>query len=139
MIDYSFYIKKSPVEGPNFKIGISAIKNMDVRLGSYQNAIGPGYQERFERIWVGPEQDIRELERLLKIKFKRKMAGTYRGYTEWVTDINYDDLVSSVEETIEVLGVEASSPKNLGNVFLEDVEQIQETYLTEGVYNENQY
>jgi hypothetical protein len=136
MIDYSFYIKQSPVSKDNFKIGISAIKNMDVRLGSYQNAIGPGYQERFECIWVGPEEDIRELERLLKIKFKSKMAGTYRGYTEWVTDIQYNDLVTIVDNTILELGVEATTPSGLGNIFLEDVEQIKETYLIEGVHND---
>jgi ribosome-binding protein aMBF1 (putative translation factor) len=50
-------------------------------------------------LWVGPEQDIRELERLLKIQLRSKIAGNKRGFTEWVTDITLNKLCDITTET----------------------------------------
>lgn len=131
MIDYAFYIKKSPLSDRNFKIGITAIRHIASRLGSYQNSFGPTYQERFEMIWIGPEEHIRELERLLKINYRSRIAGTSRGFTEWVTDISYDDLVTDIQKTIDALGVEATRPDNYGNIFEDDARRLQSEFLIE--------
>ena len=61
MIDYVFYIKGSPLGNTAYKIGISALKHIGSRLGTYQNTYGPTYEERFEQVWVGTEQEVREL------------------------------------------------------------------------------
>lgn len=133
MIDYVFYIKKSPLGNTDFKIGITAIRHIASRLGSYQNAFGPTYQERFELIWVGPEEDIRELERLLKIKYRDKIAGISRGYTEWVTNVTYDDLVADIQQSINALGLEAEQPKDYTNIFEDDARRLQSQFLIEQV------
>ena len=124
-IDYGFYIKKSPLGDRVFKIGIFAIKHIYSRLGTYQNAFGPTYKERFETIWIGPEQDIRELERLIKIKYRSKIAGTSRGLTEWITDIDYESLLNDIEEEIIKLGVLVQHPEGFENIFEEDIERLQ--------------
>jgi hypothetical protein len=131
MITYSFYIKKSPLENNSFKIGISVIQHLDSRLGTYQNSFGPTYKERFERLWVGPEQDVRELERLLKIQLRSKIAGNKRGFTEWVTDITLDELCDIVQKTINGLGVVVTIPKKHIEVFEEDIAVIKKEYLVE--------
>jgi hypothetical protein len=136
MIDYAFYIKKSPLGDRDFKIGITAIRHIASRLGSYQNAFGPTYQERFETIWIGPEEHIRELERLLKINYRNKIAGTSRGFTEWITDINYEDLVIDIQKTIDALGVEADKPKNYAQIFEDDARRLQSEFLIEQVDSE---
>lgn len=130
-MDYVFYIKKSPLSDRDFKIGISGLVNMESRLGTYQNAFGPSYKERFECVWLGPEQDIRELERLLKIKFRNKMAGTTRGFTEWVTDIDFNELCLEVQTLIISLGVTAESPTGVSQIFVENIQFLKTTYLKE--------
>ena len=129
MINYIFYIKGNPL-GPSLKIGISAIKHVDSRLGTYQNSFGPDYEDRFESVWVGPEADIRELERLLKIKYRNKIAGNKRGYTEWIQGVSFNDLVEDIEATIAGLGVEVASYSKQ-KVFESDLEKIKNQYLTE--------
>lgn len=133
MITYSFYIKKSPLENNTFKIGISVIQHLDSRLGTYQNSFGPSYKERFERLWVGPEQDIRELERLLKIQLRSKIAGNKRGFTEWVTDITLNKLCDIVQTSITGLGVDVIVPKKHIEIFEEDITFIKKEYLIETV------
>lgn len=128
-IDYLLYIKATPFSQTEFKIGISAIKHTASRLGTYQNAFGPSYRERFETVWLGPEQDIRELERLLKIHFRNKIAGTTRGYTEWVTNIDYDELCDEIQNKIELLGVLVDRFNTASKIFEEDVLEIQNRYI----------
>lgn len=129
MITYIFYIKGNPM-GASLKIGISAIKHVDSRLGTYQNSFGPDYEDRFERVWVGPEADVRELERLLKIKYRNKIAGNKRGYTEWIQNVTFEDLVIDIEQTIAGLGVEVTS-HSTNKVFESDLEVIKGQYLVE--------
>lgn len=126
VINYALYIKRSPLADNVYKIGIMAIKHIHSRLGTYQNAFGPTYQERFECVWIGPELDIRELERLLKIKYRNKIAGLTRGYTEWITDITYGSLVIDIQNHIDNLGVIAQSPKGFGKIFEEDIGPLQD-------------
>ncbi len=129
MITYIFYIKGNPM-GPSLKIGISAIKHVNSRIGTYQNSFGPDYEDRFVAVWVGPEADVRELERLLKIKHRENIAGNKRGYTEWIKNITLSDLVSDVESTIKGLGVEVTNYSKT-QIFEEDLETIKNQYLVE--------
>jgi len=130
MIDYLFYIKANPM-GSSLKIGISAIANLNSRVGTYQNSFGPDYEERLEIVWVGPEEDIRELERLLKIKYRANIAGTKRGLTEWIKNIKFDTLVEDIENTIKGLGVEVSHPDKHTQLFEEDLYNLKNIYLVE--------
>lgn len=131
MIDYVFYIKGSPLGNTAYKIGISALKHIGSRLGTYQNTYGPTYEERFEQVWVGTEQEVRELERLLKIKFRHNMAGRTRGYTEWVKNLSYTELFAEVEATIKGLGLDIVIPKGFTKLFEHDIEKLTQTYLVE--------
>lgn len=131
MINYGIYIKASPLGADVFKIGIFALKHASSRLGTYQNAFGPTYEDRFEKVWVGPEQDVRELERLLKIKFRKKIAGTTRGYTEWVKDITFEELASTINEVIDGLGVAVIPAEGFDKVFEADIPSLTKKYLSE--------
>ena len=129
MINYAFYIKGNPM-GPSLKIGISAIKHFGSRLGTYQNSFGPDYEDKFERVWVGPEADVRELERLLKIKYRNMIAGNKRGYTEWIQGINLDALIVDINNTISGLGVDVISFSD-SQVTESTIEEITNQYLIE--------
>ena len=131
MITYIFYIKGNPM-GSSLKIGISAIKHADSRLGTYQNSFGPDYEDRFERVWVGPEADVRELERLLKIKYRNKIAGNKRGYTEWIKETTLEDLIIDIDQTITGLGVEVTS-YSANKIFESDLGAIKDQYLVEEI------
>lgn len=130
-INYGFYIKGNPL-GSSKKIGISALRHMGSRLGTYQNSFGPDYEDRFERVWVGAEKEVRELERLLKIKYRSKIAGNKRGYTEWIKGVSLEDLVKDVEETIKGLGLDIiSPPSHSGKIFETDISDLTKQYLVE--------
>lgn len=132
MINYALYIKTSPLgENSVFKVGIFALKHASSRLGTYQNSYGPTYRERFEKVWVGPESEIRELERLLKIKFRNQIAGTTRGYTEWVQDISFEQLSSDINNHIQGLGIEVIEAEGFSQVFEADISTLLEKYLIE--------
>lgn len=131
MVDYGFYIKASPMGDNAFKIGIFALKHIGSRLGTYQNAFGPTYQDRFEQVWLGTEQEVRELERLLKIKLRRKVAGATRGYTEWITDITFEELAGEVELEIHGLGLDVFRPQGYGKIFGSDTERLVKEFLVE--------
>lgn len=133
MIDYGFYIKASPMGKDAFKIGIFAIKHAGSRLGTYQNSFGPTYEDRFEKVWVGPEQDVRELERLLKIKFRKNIAGKTRGYTEWVSNIKFEELDATIKQVIDGLGVNVAQAEGFGQVFEADIPSLVKKYLVEVV------
>lgn len=130
-MDYVFYIKGNPL-GSSLKIGISALRHVGSRLGTYQNSFGPDYEERFKSVWVGPEADVRELERLLKIKYRNQIAGNKRGYTEWIQGVDFDALVSDIEITITGLGVDVVNYSK-EPVFESDLDKIKNTYLTEDI------
>jgi hypothetical protein len=130
MIDYVFYIKGNPL-GPSLKIGISAMKHVGSRLGTYQNSFGPDYEDRFEQVWVGAEQEVRELERLLKIKYRRQVAGNKRGYTEWIKGITFEDLAKDVDDTINGLGLDVIRPAGVTKLFEEGIDNLKNLYLTE--------
>jgi len=138
MIDYVFYIKGNPL-GSSLKIGISALRHVGSRLGTYQNSFGPDYEDRFERVWVGPEADIRELERLLKIKYRSKIAGNKRGYTEWIKGVAFDDLSKDIDETIKGLGVDVTRPTHTGKLFEADIEELKKQYIVEETQNDNDF
>jgi len=129
MITYLFYIKANPM-GPSLKIGISAIKHVESRIGTYQNSFGPDYEERFERVWVGPEADVRELERLLKIKHRDKIKSTRRGRSEWIQGMTLDELAGDIESTIKGLGVEVTC-YSTSVIFEDDIDSIKSQYLIE--------
>lgn len=131
MADYGFYIKASPLGDSAFKIGIFALRHASSRLGTYQNAFGPTYQDRFEQVWLGAEQEVRELERLLKHKYRSQVAGTTRGYTEWITNITYDELVKSIDEYIQGLRLDVFKPDGFGKIFEEDISRLLNSYLVE--------
>lgn len=130
MVDYIFYIKGNPL-GPSLKIGISALRHVSSRLGTYQNSFGPDYEDRFEQVWVGAEAEVRELERLLKIKYRRQIAGNKRGYTEWIKDISFEVLSKDVDDTIEGLGLDIFKPNGVTKLFEEGIEELKKSYLIE--------
>ena len=130
MIDYVFYIKGNPL-GSSLKIGISAMRHVGSRLGTYQNSFGPDYEDRFEQVWVGAEAEVRELERLLKIKYRRQIAGNKRGYTEWIKGVEFDVLANDIDETIKGLGLDVIRPQGVTKLFEEGIEDLKKVYMTE--------
>jgi hypothetical protein len=98
--DYILYLKKCPgVQDPrHFKIGIAAVASARTRLASYQNAVGPVWQESFLRVWLGDENQIRLAERSFKRCFRNKIQSSEAGLSEWICDITLDELLEYVEE-----------------------------------------
>jgi hypothetical protein len=135
MINYIFYIKGNPL-GASLKIGISALRHVGSRLGTYQNSFGPDYEDRFEQVWVGEEAEVRELERLLKIKYRRQIAGNKRGYTEWIKGVEFDVLAKDVDDTIQGLGLDIVRPTGVTKVFEANIEELRAQYLVEETTND---
>ena len=100
MRNYVLYIRKCPgVTNPrHFKIGVAALDKVRTRLASYQNAVGPVWNEEFLRIWVGEDIDVKEAEKKVKYNFKHKISCAEAGLSEWICDIEMETILDFVQE-----------------------------------------
>lgn len=92
--DYILYLKPCPgVKSPrDFKIGIAQLATARTRLASYQNAVGPVYEEKFIRVWVGDENQVRMAERSFKRNFRDLITSVEAGMSEWICNVSLDEL-----------------------------------------------
>jgi hypothetical protein len=98
--DYILYFKKCPgVQDPkHFKVGITQLLTARSRLATYQNAVGPVWEESFMRVWLGDENQIRIAEKQFKREFKDKISSAEAGLSEWICDITLSELLEFIEE-----------------------------------------
>lgn len=98
--DYTLYFKKCPgVSDPrHFKVGIAGLENTRTRLATYQNAVGPVWEESFIRVWLGDENQIRMAEKQFKRHFKDKIQSAEAGLSEWICDVTLDTLLAFIDE-----------------------------------------
>jgi hypothetical protein len=103
MKDYILYFKKCPgVQDPrHFKVGIAQIVTSRSRLATYQNAVGPVWEESFLRVWVGDENQIRLAEKRFKQEFKDKIQSAEAGLSEWICEITLDEMLAYITELRE--------------------------------------
>lgn len=101
--NYILYFKKCPgVEDPrHFKVGIAQLTTARTRLASYQNAVGPVWQESFLQVWVGAENQIRLAEKSFKRNFKDKIQSAEAGLSEWICDITLAEMLAYIDELRE--------------------------------------
>jgi hypothetical protein len=99
MKPYVLYFKQCPgVQTPrHFKIGITALARARTRLATYQNAVGPVWEEKFIKIWIGNEDHIRQSEKWFKRKFKDKISSAEAGLSEWICEIELSELLQFIE------------------------------------------
>lgn len=102
MSDIKLLYLMAPADGGvDTKIGITTLSKAEVRLGTYQNGLGPRFLAQWQRCWVGPGPEIERLERVLKQHYKDMILNEGRGYTEWVSGLVWQDIVPMVEEMID--------------------------------------
>jgi hypothetical protein len=100
MRPYGLYLRKCPgVKKPrDFKIGIAALDKIRTRLAAYQQAVGPVYVEEFTFLWLGEDIDVKEAEKKIKQQFKHKIASAEAGLSEWISDVDINDILAFIEE-----------------------------------------
>lgn len=98
--NYILYFKTCPgVQDPkHFKVGITQLATARSRLATYQNAVGPVWEEKFLRIWLGDENQIRLAEKAFKRNYKDKILSAEAGLSEWICEIELKELVAFTEE-----------------------------------------
>lgn len=101
--DYILYFKKCPgvTDPKHFKVGIAQLLTARSRLATYQNAVGPVWEESFMRVWAGDENQIRIAEKQFKRNFKDKISSAEAGLSEWICDITLDELLDYIKELRE--------------------------------------
>lgn len=101
--DYILYFKKCPgVQTPrHFKVGIAQLSKARTRLATYQNAVGPVWEESFMCVWIGDENHIRLAEKAFKRQFKEKIQSAEAGLSEWICDIDLNQLLEFITELKE--------------------------------------
>jgi hypothetical protein len=100
MRPYGLYLRKCPgVKKPrDFKIGIAALDKIRTRLAAYQQAVGPVYTEEFICLWLGEDIDVKEAEKKIKQQFKHNIASAEAGLSEWISDIDQQEILDFIEE-----------------------------------------
>jgi len=99
-MDYILYIKTCPgVKDPqDFKVGIAALELARKRLSVYQNAMGPVYEEKFIRVFVGTKDQIKFAEKMFMREFKDRIGSKEGGFSEWISNVTLEELLAFVEE-----------------------------------------
>ena len=99
-MDYILYIKTCPgVKDPqDFKVGIAALELARKRLSVYQNAVGPVYEEKFMRVFVGTKDQIKFAEKMFMREFKDRIDSKEGGFSEWISNVTLEELLAFVEE-----------------------------------------
>ena len=99
-MDYILYIKTCPgVKDPqDFKVGIAALELARKRLSVYQNAVGPVYEEKFIRVFVGTKDQIKFAEKMFMREFKDRIGSKEGGFSEWISNVTLEELLAFVEE-----------------------------------------
>jgi hypothetical protein len=94
------YVFKDPMGQPDVKIGITG--HPKSRLGTYQNAMSPrSHRACFDFVWIGPDNQIDKLERVLKAQYNWDIASDKMGESEWVQNITVAEIQQSVQTMIE--------------------------------------
>jgi len=133
--DYILYLKKCPgVDDPrHFKVGIAQLSTARSRLATYQNAVGPVYEESFIRVWIGDENQIRLAEKSFKRVFREKIQSAEAGLSEWICDISLEELLDFIVELKEEYFLKfVDAPKEflpLTMPLCEDLQSWYEDYL----------
>lgn len=98
--NYILYFKKCPgVQDPrHFKVGIAQLATARSRLATYQNAVGPVWEESFMQVWLGDENQIRLAEKAFKRFYKDKISSAEAGLSEWICDVTLDELLNFITE-----------------------------------------
>lgn len=89
-----------PFGGPAAKIGKT--KHFDVRLGVYQNSYSSrSHVAQFAYVWIGDKLVIDRLEAELKKEFDWEIELDGRGHSEWMQDIDIDEVVQKIQQMID--------------------------------------
>ena len=97
---YILYFKTCPgvIDPKHFKVGIAQLTTARTRLATYQNAVGPVWEESFIRVWLGDENQIRLAEKQFKRHFKNKIQSAEAGLSEWICETTLEELLEYIEE-----------------------------------------
>lgn len=82
----------------DFKVGIAALELARKRLSVYQNAVGPVYEEKFIRVFVGTKDQIKFAEKMFMREFKDRIGSKEGGFSEWISNVTLEELLAFVEE-----------------------------------------
>lgn len=91
---------QDPFGGPDAKIGKTG--SFADRLGTYQNSYSSrSHVACFDYVWVGDKIAIDRLESVLKKEFDWEIELDGRGHSEWLQDIDIDDVIQKIQQTID--------------------------------------
>ena len=101
--DYLLYFKTCPgvTDPKHFKVGIAQLATARSRLATYQNAVGPVWEEKFLKVWIGDGNQIKLAEKAFKRHFKNKISSAEAGLSEWICDVTLNELLEYIVELRE--------------------------------------
>jgi len=127
-----FYLMPTPDSSEDVKVGITRLEVSQIRLGTYQQALGPRLMARWEMAWIGEQTEIEAMEREVKKEFKKDILYEGRGYSEWVSGYSAHTIKPLIEEIIQgfrfkVFQVDAEFLP----ITVDNLHNVQERYLNE--------
>ena len=124
------YLMPEPFGNSDCKVGITRLEVSQIRAGTYQQALGPNQLMKWQYAWIGKENAIKELEAEVKKDFRKDILYEGRGYSEWISGKDADDMNKAVHEIIDGL---RSKVRAVDKAFLpitvNNLEQVKTEYL----------
>jgi len=127
-----FYLMPTPDDTDDVKVGITRLEVSQIRLGTYQQALGPRLMARWEVAWIGEQTEIEAMEREVKKEFKKDILYEGRGYSEWVSGYSAHTIKPIIQEIIDGFRFKVTpvAAEHLP-ITVDNLPQVQERYLNE--------
>lgn len=127
-----FYLMPTPDDTDDVKVGITRLEVSQIRLGTYQQALGPRLMARWELAWIGEQTEIEALEREVKKEFKKDILYEGRGYSEWVSGYSAHTIKPIIQEIIDGFRFKVTPvDPAMTPITVNNLEQVKEKYLNE--------
>jgi hypothetical protein len=127
-----FYLLPTPDDSDDVKVGITRLEVSQIRLGTYQQALGPRLMARWEVAWIGEQTEIEAMEREVKKEFRKDILYEGRGYSEWVSGYSAHTIKPVIQEIIDGFRFKVTlvAAEHLP-ITVDNLPQVQERYLNE--------
>jgi len=137
MKPYALYMKSCPgdTDPRHYKIGVADLTDgkLRKRLATYQNAVGPVHEEKYTRVFVGDEKQVKLAEKEFKREYRDKIGSKEAGFSEWISDVALDELVRFVDELRQDYAIKISNvPSELEPCNMATCEEIEEWFRKKG-------
>ena len=129
-----FYLMPAPDGSNAVKVAITRLEVSQIRLGTYQQPLGPNHMHPGELAWIGEQTEIEAMEREVKKEFKKNVLYEGRGFSEWVSGYTAHTIKKHIQDIIDGFRFKVTPvDPHLLPIDVNNLETVKKRYLDEQI------